>query len=291
MGNEPSRSLIERTARILGWTLQSWRPVKGGYTPAARYLVSAGDDSVFVKVATTPLTAKMLRQESLAYQRVRGGFIPRLVAWSDDEFEPLLIIEDLSTARWPPPWERGAVDSVLEQIAAMHACKADLPAFMDAHVAHAGGWSAVAENPAPFLGLRLTTNDWLVRALPKLVEAERACHLEGAAITHFDLRSDNICVAKTGVKFVDWAEACLGNPAVDLGFWLPSLCFEGGPRPEDLLPNRSDVAAWVSGFFAARAGLPNIPDAPFVRRVQREQLSTALPWAIRALHLDDLSRA
>jgi len=46
-----------------------------------------------------------------------------------------------------------------------------------------------------------------------------------------------------------------------------------------------EVAAWVSGFFAARAGLPDIPDAPSARRVQREQLSTALPWAQRALHL------
>lgn len=107
-------------------------------------------------------------------------------------------------------------------------------------------------------------------------------------MTHFDLRSDNICMSRTGAKFIDWAEACLGNLAVDLGFWLPSLNYEGGPPPEELLPNAPDVAAWVSGFFAARAGLPNIPDAPFVRRVQREQLSTALPWVARALTLGEI---
>jgi hypothetical protein len=90
------------------------------------------------------------------------------------------------------------------------------------------------------------------------------------------------------VKFINWAEACLGNPALDLGFWLPSLCFEGGPRLDELLPNSPEVAAWVSGFFAARAGLPEISDAPFVRRVQREQLSTSLPWVARALRLGDL---
>jgi hypothetical protein len=51
------------------------------------------------------------------------------------------------------------------------------------------------------------------------------------------------------------------------------------------LPDAPEIAAWLAGFFAARAGLPIIPDAPLVRRVQREQLSTALPWAQRALGL------
>ena len=44
-------------------------------------------------------------------------------------------------------------------------------------------------------------------------------------------------------------------------------------------------AARVSGFFAARAGLPGISDAPRVRVVQRQQLATALPWVARALDL------
>jgi hypothetical protein len=48
------------------------------------------------------------------------------------------------------------------------------------------------------------------------------------------------------------------------------------------------VAARVSGFFAARAGLAEIPDAPRVRRFQREQLGVALAWAIRALDLPPL---
>jgi len=43
-----------------------------------------------------------------------------------------------------------------------------------------------------------------------------------------------------------------------------------------------------AGFFAARAGLPEISDAPQVRTVQRQQLETALPWAARALDLPPL---
>ncbi len=94
-----------------------------------------------------------------------------------------------------------------------------------------------------------------------------------------------MCFVGRTAKLIDWAGACLSNPALDLGAWLPSLAFEGGPAPDDILPAAADIAAWVSGYFAARAGLPDIPDAPFVRRVQREQLSTALPWMQRALRL------
>ncbi len=127
-----------------------------------------------------------------------------------------------------------------------------------------------------------------MRSLPALIEAEDACATEGTAVSHWDLRSDNICFVGRQARFVDWAEACLSNPKLDLGFWLPSLCFEGGPAPDDILPAAPEVAAWVSGFFAANAGLPSIPDAPLVRRVQREQLLTSLPWVLRALKLPGL---
>jgi hypothetical protein len=288
MVQDPSQLLTDRAASLLGWTPQSWRRVARGYTPAARYLVSNSRDRAFVKIATTPLTAKLLRQESVAYQRVQGIFMPRLIGWSNDDLEPMLIIEDLSEGLWPPPWHRNLVDAVLEQIAAMHSSPADLPKFGDAHRPDAGGWAAVAEDPRPFLNLGLASSNWLVRALPKLVEAEGNCRTEGSSLTHFDLRSDNICATGSGVKFVDWSAACLGNPVLDLGFWLPSLCFEGGPQPDELLPDAPEVAAWISGFFAARAGRADIPDAPLVRHVQREQLRTSLPWVTRALRLNDL---
>ena len=53
------------------------------------------------------------------------------------------------------------------------------------------------------------------------------------------------------------------------------------PRPAV----RSGVVALVAGFFASRAGLPIIPEAPRLREVQRVQLEAALPWAAWALGL------
>ena len=242
-----------------------------------------------MKVATTPLTATFLRREGYVYERLGGPFMPDFIGWEDDADQPILAIEDLSASRWPPPWDPAGLDAVLEQIDAMHRASALLRSFAEIQGRHeGGGWAIVAREPGPFLGLGLASREWLVRALPALLEAEAACAVEGSAVCHFDLRSDNVCLAAGGAKFVDWPAACLGNPQLDLGGLLPSLCFEGGPLPEDVLPHAPQVAAWVSGYFAARAGLPIIPDAPFVRRVQHEQLTTALPWAARALGLGDL---
>jgi thiamine kinase-like enzyme len=151
--------------------------------------------------------------------------------------------------------------------------------------AAAAGWRTVADDPKPFLGLGIASAGWLEKCLGDLLSAEAECSVDGSAMTHFDVRSDNLCLAGTGMKLVDWAEARAGNPALDLGFWLPSLAHEGGPLPEAVLPDAPAVAAWVAGYFAARAGLADIADAPRVRSIQRAQLATALPWAARALGL------
>ncbi|MDC9825729.1 phosphotransferase [Devosia sp. ZB163] len=280
----PAPEIVARVERLLGWAPESWRPVHGGYTPTARYAVAAGKRTGFVKVATTDVTARQINCEIVAYSGISGDFVPRCYGADPDPDTPILIIEDLSAAAWPPPWTEAAVDQVLEAIDRMHATPSTLEhgGLLEGREA---GWPTVAADPESFLSLGLVTADWLDSALPALIAAERSCHLAGDALTHLDLRSDNLCVTPSGVKFIDWAEACRSAADVDLGFFLPSLAYENGPRPETILPERPDIAALVAGFFASRAGKPDIPLSPFVRRVQREQLSTALPWAIRALDL------
>ena len=288
MSGEPSGSVRERAAALLGWTPASWRRVHGGYTPAARYVGSAGGERCFLKVATNAITADMLRREARAYGVVAGDFAPAFIGWDDDPESPLLLIEDLSNATWPPPWTPALINQVRASIEAMHARSAELPTMSEVMPDSLFGWTMVAEDPEPFLSLALASRAWLDGALPALLAAEAACAVEGTALTHFDLRSDNICITASGPKFIDWAEACLGNAALDLGFWLPSLELEGGPPPEMLLAGHAEVAARVCGYFAARAGLPIIPDAPRVRDIQRAQLTTSLAWAQRALGLPPL---
>lgn len=159
-----------------------------------------------------------------------------------------------------------------------------MPSYAAIH-GDVSGWNDVAADPEGFLSLQLVSRQWLEKSLPALLHAERACHTNGTALTHWDIRSDNICLTPHGVKLIDWPASCRSNAKLDFGFWLPSLAFEGGPLPEQMMPDEPEVAAWICGFFAARAGLPEIPDAPLVRRVQRQQLSAAFPWMMRALQL------
>jgi thiamine kinase-like enzyme len=279
------RELARRIERLIGAGVESYTPVAGGYTPATRLLCRTSTATFFAKIGATPRTCRFVRREIEVYNAVSGPFMPRLVASEDHESAPVLILEDLSAARWPPPWDEGRVELVLARIHEMHHARVSLERQADVHGAPPSNWQAVAAGPEPFLALGLADARWLDGALPILMRHEARCRTDGESLTHWDLRSDNMCMTERGAVFVDWNFGCLSNPALDLGFWLPSLAYEGGPAPERILPDAPDVAAWVCGFFAARAGLPVIPEMPRVRRVQRQQLETALPWAARALDL------
>ena len=264
----------------------AWTRINRGYTPAERWLTTTSSSSAFVKCGVTSLTAKWLRREFHAYTQVKGSFIPELIGWEDDERAPLLILEDLSQSFWPPPWTPERIESVRECLDDLHSTRPAMPQFATIH-GRVSGWNDVAADPAEFLSLNMASSAWLEKSLPALLQAEGACSTDGTALTHWDIRSDNICITSHSVKLIDWPASCLSNPKLDLGFWLPSLASEGGPLPEAMLPQEPQVAAWISGFFAARAGQPEIVDAPLVRSVQRRQLTAALPWAIRALQLSD----
>ncbi len=286
-----SSDLLDRVGRLVGDTVVSSAPVEGGYTPATRLVCRTSRGQFFVKAGSTPLTSEFLRREIEVYRRITGPFIPRLIACEDHQTEPVLIIEDLSACYWPPPWTNQLIDAALRQMDAMHQVKAALEPYGKVHGSRPAGWTSVAQDPRPFLSLGIADEQWLRAGLPALLQNEARCPTEGDCLTHWDIRSDNMCFDGDRVILVDWNLACTANPRLDLGFWLPSLAFEGGPLPAEVLPDAPEVAAWVSGFFASRAGLPTIPDAPRVRQVQKQQLATALPWAVSALDLAPLPAA
>lgn len=279
---------MAKVSRLLGSPVTASRPIVGrGYTNNRRWVAElASGTSVFVKQAADETTADWLRREHQVYQSLSGDFMPRVIAFSNDEL-PLLVLEDLSDATWPPPWELHTVKAVLRGLAelAAHPPVPGLGSFTDRY--KMGSWSEVAADPGPFLSLGMCSPAWLDRALPVLLEAAEGVRLTGDNVVHLDVRSDNLCVRGDRVVLVDWNLAACGSAEVDLAFWLPSLHAEGGPPPEEVASIDPALVAFVAGFFAARAGLPEIPTAPHVRRVQRAQLAVALPWAIRVLRLDE----
>lgn len=282
----PNPELAERIARIAGARPASWTRVPTGYTPAERWVVDFEDGtSAFAKVGVTDLTSGWLRDEYVVYSKLSGSFIPQMFGW-DDEGPPILLLEDLSSAHWPPPWSDSNVWSLLQALSELHSTTPPegLPP-LESWRDNLTNWWRVADDPSYFLALGLCSKGWLEGALPSLMAAEKEAVLEGNELVHLDVRSDNVCFTGGRAVLVDWNHASAGNGRLDVVALLPSLQSEGGPEPESIVADDPELVALVAGYFAHRAGLPPIEDAPGVRAVQLAQLRTALPWAARALGL------
>jgi hypothetical protein len=258
----PSPGLPERIARLRGVRPPfRWESVHGGYTRAERWVVAFEDgSSVFVKAATDDATAGWLRQEHRIYSSLSGDFMPELLGWEDGD-RPVLLLEDLSGGHWPPPWDREKVDAVLAMLARLRSSPAPphLPALAE-NWKGLVSWPRVAEDPQPFLNLGLCSPEWLDRHLPALIAAEAAARLDGGDLLHLDVRSDNLCFHNGRVKLVDWNWACVGNGAIDIAGWLPSLCCEGGPAPETVLRGEGrSPRCWRATGRGRRLSRPTIP--------------------------------
>jgi Phosphotransferase enzyme family len=281
--------MIERLTRLLGTEVRGLtRVASSGYSVAYHGVAELADGTTaFMKAATEPVTAEFILDEQRVFAALSGPFMPALLAM-DDRAPPLLVLEDLRTAHWPPPWRPGDVDAVLSTLAAVAATRAPdaVPPVGIHRERLVEGWAEVEADPGPFLSLGVCSAGWLEDALPVLREASETAPIEGDALLHLDVRSDNLCLAERGAVLVDWNHASIGNPELDVACWLPSLRLEGGPEPDEILPGAGGFAALLAGFFGCRAGLPAPATAPAVREFQLAQLRVSLPWAARELDLE-----
>lgn len=280
------RGLEQRLAALVGAEPLDWTPRAGGYSTAERYTVTLDDGRrVFAKAAEAKHMADWLRREHEVYSSLEGSFIPQLIGFDDDGGRPLLVIEDFSHADWTPRW-------TTERVALVHAALDELhegPAppnthsVRDTYAEWFGRWGNVEADPEPFLSLGLRSPAWLEERLPAIIETADAAPVDGDAVIHLDVRSDNLCTVDGRAVLVDWNFVSFASPDLDLAGWACSLALEGGPKPWELLPDSPGFAAFVSGIFAAVAGLPPPETAPTVREGQARQLGVALDWLDREL--------
>ncbi len=287
-GEVPSTPVWERVSRLVSAKALAWHRIVGGHTAAERWIAHFDDgSSAFVKAATSAETTAWLRTEYYVYTHVSASFMPTLLGWDDGDC-PILLLENLQDAIWPPPWSGAQIQrirSTLTELAATRPPR-DLP-MLESFRADLMGWRKIAEEPAPFLSLRLCSAEWLSIALPTLLAAEATAQLSGDSLVHLDVRSDNICFAGDRTILIDWNWACRGNALMDLAAWLPSLNAEGGPAPAEIMPDTPAFAALMAGYFASKAGLPPPRTGSKLRDLQMRQLKAALPWAVRTLLLPD----
>lgn len=277
-------ALDEHVARALGSRPVAYEPRSGGYSTADRFAVTLADGRrAFVKSSDAPNLAEWLRREHEVYASLGGSFMPELYGFDDDGVRVLLALEDLSDADWTVRWDATRVDAVLAALDELRRCEPppNTGTVRETFPQFWGRWQEVAADPKPFLSLGLRDEAWLERSLPAILAAVDEAPVDGDDVCHLDVRSDNLCFRDGRAVLVDWNWTALGNADADVAAWLPSLQVEGGPPPWDVLPDAGPLAAWLSGVWAAVAGLPPPATAPEVRPQQRRFLAVALDWLDR----------
>jgi hypothetical protein len=261
-------------------------PAAGGYTPALRRLATMADGTTaFVKAAVDDLTAGWVRAEQWSYESLGDvPFMPRYLG-SDGE---VLVLEDLTAGHWPTPWRPGDIARTIATLATV-AAHSPPPGAVDLETAGAPSlrlWRTVAADPSGLLSLGICTSEWLDRNIDAIVEAESRATLDGDALVHYDVRSDNLCLLDDRVVLVDWNNTLRGRADFDVTCLAESIAFETGESPESILPDADPLlVTMLAGYFAWSAGQPPIPHAPGVRPIQRQQLGVCLPWMTRLLGL------
>ena len=93
-----------------------WERARGGFTVAERWSLDLADGRrVFAKMATTPDIGRRLKAEYRNMLAAPADLRCEVLGWQDGR-PPLLVVEDFSHARWPPPWRMGDVERVLETL-------------------------------------------------------------------------------------------------------------------------------------------------------------------------------
>ena len=264
----------------------SWEPVAGGYTRAPKFRALARDETgVFVKFAEDDdLAVRAIVAELDVYESLSAPFLPVLYGAFQAHDKALLILEDLSEAHWPPPYppDVAPLFAALDAIAAVRAPDG-LPTLAEPAETP---WRQIARAPEAFLSLGVCSGTWLIKALPTLIEAEACVPRSGSQLVHNDVWAGNLCFADRGALLVDWAEARVGNAAIDRAFALLSLRVEGAPV--SAIDDAPALAAFVTGIVAAEASAPLPAWAPAGSTLRSDQLGdlrVALPWAAGELGL------
>jgi aminoglycoside phosphotransferase len=265
----------------------------GGFSPgcAARLRLADGR-RVFAKAMTAAQ-----HPDSLAFYRREAGIAGRLPAhvaaprllWSDDGDDGVvLVFSDVEGHTPPLPWRAADWQRVHDAVVALARdltpSPVDLPPAADDRYR---GWRSLAADTA----LAAKLDPWARANLERLaaLEAGWPAAVAGDTLVHGDLRADNLLLAGGRVVFVDWPQAMVGAPWLDLLCMLPSVAMQGGPDPAQVwrtspLARAADPAAVdaalaaLAGFFVHDALLAPPPGLPTLREFQRLQGEPALAW-------------
>jgi len=261
-------------SEVTGREAVSWTPVEaGGYSPGERWLVTFADGgTAFAKRGWG------VADEVLVYSTVAARCLPRLLAHGGD----VLVIEDLSHARWGAPVTEEDCDLLLAAFDELADVRA--PEGLEPVSFGSPRWADLAAAPERLLATGLADEPWLSAHLPDLVAADRAA-LAGDRLVHRDLWLQNWCrVPGRGAVIVDWAGAVAAEHLLMRAWGEASVRAAAGP-PGRIVRDAPEWSALMSGL-AAGFLTEDLPETMprLVETLRREAWAT-LRWACDDLGL------
>jgi aminoglycoside phosphotransferase (APT) family kinase protein len=275
------QEVVAAVERVLGAPVDAWGYVAAGHTHALKWIVPGA----FVKAGAEPSARSQVEREAAILASLGAApFAPRVRGFEQSGDYAVLVLEDLKEGRWPPPYpDRGEALFETLRLVAGTPPAAFLPR-QPPERPHGGYWSRLAADPRALQAL--IRREWLEQALPLLDEAESGASLHGDRLVHGDLWEGNTCYTARGVVLVDWADALVGDPRVDLSYAIVSVrATKVKPAPVEL----TDAPAYAAMLAGANAWSvihpPEVPGVGLLTTVHRRQLAAALAWAAELLGL------
>jgi aminoglycoside phosphotransferase len=286
---DPPAGVAVAVAAVTGAGPKSSRHVVAGHTHAEKWLVELDDGrTVFVKAATEPSARPQVEREAALLETVAAPYMPYVHGSSTEDGWAVLVLEDLSRAHWPPPYEdRG--EALLESVRQV-AATAPPPGLERRPEGRPYGtyWQRIADDPEPVLAHGLFSARWLAEVQPILHAAESRARLAGDDFLHDDVWAGNVCYTKRGAVLIDWASAQVGDHRVDLAYALLSIRETGAMPPPVEFPDEAAYAALLAGANAFQAAQPvdeSIRHASVLRAGWLHDLVYALEWACELLQI------
>lgn len=272
--------------RSLGSAVVSATTQQGGFSPGvAARLVTASGRRAFVKAVgpeLNPDTPTLFRYEIAAMQGISTHSLPHtpfLYDVYDDGSWVGLLLEDIEGYLPPHPWRPGDAARVLDALAELTESLQPSP-WADAPVAAVRSkdflsrWDLVIADGT-------AVPAWAAGREQEFAELARTgleALAKGTALSHWDLRADNIILTEERVVFVDWANATRATS------WADTVILHAEMRESVAVPDLPDDEG-ITGFLAGIAGglwwgshRPPPPGIPTMRMWQRESALVHLDW-------------
>lgn len=257
-----------------------------GFTPGfASVLTGENGDRLFVKaasVAAQPAFAGAYREEARVLEALDGGIPSPRLLWVHDEGWVVLGFEAIDGRAPRRPWRSAELGRALDLAEEVAAGTTSVPGALELEPV----WVDV---PQLLTGWNDVVADWphreeaaaLAQALPAVAGADR--------FVHFDLRDDNILLARDGRALAcDWNWPALGPAWLDLVVLLISAHGDGHDADRmlaergltrDVEPDDIDaLLAAMCGFMLSCRDKPSPPTSPHLRHHNSWYAEASWSW-------------